>query len=120
MSISYSCTTFSTRILRNQRYLYCYISTSQLDLFELQSLCEQSTVLTAEVAAVVDRLISTIIQHVAGVNVQLWLWYKAQILYSVLLHSTQSAAADELRADCCYLVSGLEVSLVTGSRFTRL
>lgn len=66
-----------------------------------------------------QRLIGTIIQHVAGVNVQLWLWYKAQILYSVLLPSTQSAAADDLQTDCCFLVSGLEVSLLTGSRFTH-
>ncbi len=77
-------------------------------------------VVTAEVAAVEHRLISTIIQHVAGVNVQLWLWYKAQILYSILLHSTQSAATDGLLTDCCFLVTGLEVSPPTGLRSTRL
>lgn len=50
-------------------------------------------------AAIGHRLVSTIIQHVAGVNVQLWLWYKAQILYSILLPSTQSAPTDELQTD---------------------
>lgn len=87
---------------------------------ETQSSFEHLRVLTAEVAAIEHRLISTIIQHVAGVNVQLWLWYKAQILYSILLPSTQSAATDELQTDCCFLVSGLEVSPLTGLRFTRL
>lgn len=38
----------------------------------------------------------------AGFNVQLWLRDKAQILYSILLPSTQSATADALQADCCF------------------
>lgn len=58
-------------------------------------------VVAAEVAAIVHRLINTVIQHVAGVNVQLWLWYKALIHYSILLPGTQSAVTDGLRADCC-------------------
>lgn len=41
----------------------------------------------------------------AGFNVQLWLRYKAQILYSILLPSTQSAAADALQADCFFFHS---------------
>lgn len=53
-------------------------------------------------AATEHRLISTMIQHVAGFNVQLWLCYKAQILYSILLPSTQSATADALQADCFF------------------
>lgn len=70
----------------------------------MPQLREYLSVVTAEVAAIEHRLISTIIQHVAGFNVQLWLRDKAQILYSILLPSTQSATADALQADCCFVL----------------
>lgn len=58
--------------------------------------------LTAKVAATERRLMSTIIQHVAGVNVRGsgTKWYKAQTQCSILLPSTQSATTDELRLSC--------------------
>lgn len=75
----------------------------------------------AEVAVRGCRRTSTIIQHVAGVNVQVWSWYKAQVLCSIFTpQQTQSATADKLQTDCCFLVSGLEVCLPTGLRFTPL
>lgn len=49
-----------------------------------------------EASAPQRRLISVVIQHVAGVSVQLRLWYKAPAPRAILLPSAQSAPADKL------------------------